>query len=76
MNYFSLSLEQAPDDECCSHQYEEGQHNKHVAVGKEVDELRDGVVGSHAGEHLRLAYPPNCLLVACHSYPDGVDGIR
>ena len=39
------------------HQDDEGKENEQVAVGEEVDELRDGVVGRHGTQHLTLTHP-------------------
>ena len=59
----------------CSNQYDEGKENEQVAVGEEVDELRDGVVRRDGTQHLTLTHPPDGELVTCHLDPHGVDAV-
>ena len=46
-----------------------------MGIGKEVDELRDRVIGRHALQQLTLANPALGNLVAGHLDPYGVDGV-
>ena len=54
--------------------YERDNHQEHqqVSVREGGNKLRDGVVGHHAGQHLRFVNPPERVLVAGQLHPDGV----
>ena len=55
--------------------HKEGQHDEQVGIGEESDELRDGVVRGHTGQHLLLVDPAHGHLITRHLHPYGVDSI-
>ena len=47
-----------------------------MGIGKEIDELGNGVIGRYGVEHVMFMNPPEGVLITCHFHPYRVDGIN